>query len=117
MNNQQIYAPQGVIDHSNESQFQEKLLKLIYHSEINDIVLDFKGVEFVDSSGLIALVSAYKEAKKENKNLYLSNVSPSVKMIFEISRLDKVLGIHQDVYEQVLGEDELTEGAATPIAA
>lgn len=64
MNNQQICTPQGIIDHNNESLFQEELLKFIDNTKEKDVVVDFKGVEFVDSSGLIALVRIYQEAKK-----------------------------------------------------
>jgi len=107
MNNQQIYSPQGIINHSNESQFQEQLLRFIEQSTKKDVIVDFKDVDFVDSSGLIALVNAYREAKRQHKNFYIFNVSPSVKMIFEISRLDQVLGINRDSYEQILREDAI----------
>ena len=107
MNNQQIYRPHGMIDHSNEGQFQEQLLRFIDESAKKDVVIDFKNVDFVDSSGLIALVNAYQEAKKQDKNFYIFNVSPSIKMIFEISRLDRVLGINEDSYEQILREDAI----------
>lgn len=106
MNNQQIYRPQGIIDHSNEDEFQEQLLRFVNESSKKDVIIDFKDVEFFDSSGLIALVSAYQEAKKQGKSLYIFNVSPSVKMIFEISRLDQVLGIKE------MGQDTFNENDA-----
>lgn len=93
MNNPQIYSPEGIINQANQGEFQQQLAKVIEKSPTKDILIDFKKVELVDSSGLMALINAYKQAKNRNKNLYLFNVSPSVKMIFEISQLDKVLGI------------------------
>ncbi|AFZ52299.1 STAS domain-containing protein [Cyanobacterium aponinum] len=117
MNNQQICTPQGIIDHNNESLFQEELLKFIDNTKEKDVVVDFKGVEFVDSSGLIALVRIYQEAKKQEKNLYLFNVSPSVRMIFEISRLDKVIGIRDKDYRQQLESDDSTDAGAPSVKA
>lgn len=107
MNKREILKPRGIIDHTNQSQFEEELLRLIENSEEKEIIVDFSEVELVNSSGLIALVKAYQEAKKRGKSLYLTNVCPSVRMIFEISRLDKVLGIKEENYEKVVDDVSL----------
>ncbi|MGI0483265.1 STAS domain-containing protein [Geminocystis sp. CENA526] len=95
MFDRKVYTPEGIINETNQSNFQEQLIKFINNTNHQDIFVDFQQVEFVDSSGLVALVNAYNEAKNQNKNFYLFNVSPSIKMIFEISQLDKVLGIRE----------------------
>lgn len=103
MNNPQVYTPEGVINEANKVQFQQQLNKMIEKNPTKDILIDFKKVELVDSSGLMTLMKAYKEAKALNKNLYLFNVSPSVRMIFEISQLDKVLGIKESTMSSEFG--------------
>ncbi|BAQ65882.1 STAS domain-containing protein [Geminocystis sp. NIES-3709] len=107
MYNQEVYSPQGTINESNQKKFQQQLLSFINNTKNRDILVDFQQVEFVDGSGLVALVNAYNEAKNQSKNFYLFNVSPSVKMIFEISQLDKVLGIREFNYDRITDNDPL----------
>lgn len=107
MYDRQIYTPQGMINEDNQKNFQQQLVTFINNTDSRDIFVDFQDVEFVDSNGLVALVNAYKEAKSQNKNFYLCNVSPKVKMIFEISQLDQVLGIREYNYDQVTNPNML----------
>jgi anti-anti-sigma factor len=95
MHDRAIYTPEGIINETNKSHFQQQLFNFIHNTNNKDILVDFQGVELVDGSGLVVLVNAYNEAKNQRKNFYLFNVSPAVKMIFEISQLDKVLGIRE----------------------
>jgi anti-anti-sigma factor len=95
MHDRAIYTPKGIINESNKNYFQQQLFNFINNTNNQDILVDFQGVELVDGSGLMVLVNAYNEAKNQRKNFYLFNVSPAVKMIFEISQLDKVLGIRE----------------------
>ncbi len=92
---QQIFTPQAKIDYSNQTEHEQKLTMFINGSLQQDILIDFKTVEFVDSHGLMALVNAYRHAKKAEKNFYLLNVSPAVRIILEISRLDQFLAIKE----------------------
>ncbi len=50
-------------------------------------------VESIDSAGLMVLVSALSMAQRLNKRLSLCSVSHSVRMIFELTQLDKVFEI------------------------
>ena len=90
---QPVFTLQRKIDHTNQAELEENLLKFIGGCHHRDILVDFKTVEFVDSKGLMGLVNAYKQAKNKNKNVYFFNVSPAVKMILEISQLDQIFAI------------------------
>ena len=56
------------------------------------VVLDLAGVEFVDSSGLGALIHMHKTMEPQGR-LALCNVQPKVAQLFKITRLDRVLAI------------------------
>jgi anti-anti-sigma factor len=88
-----VFTLQKKIDHTNQAELEENLLKFIGGSNNQDILVDFQSVEFVDGSGLRGLVNAYQQAKNKNKNVYLFNVSPAVRMILEISQLDQIFAI------------------------
>lgn len=56
------------------------------------IVLDLAGVEFVDSSGLGALIHMHKTVEGRGR-LVLCNVDPKVAQLFKITRLQRVFAI------------------------
>ena len=55
------------------------------------IVVDFRGVTFVDSTGLGVLVAAERRARTNGGRLDVVNVTPAVRMVLEVTGLDKVL--------------------------
>jgi anti-anti-sigma factor len=56
------------------------------------IVLDFSDVQYMDSSGLGALVSIYVTTKRAGKRLRLINLSERVQ---ELLRITKLLGVFE----------------------
>jgi anti-anti-sigma factor len=71
-------------------------------SEADVLLVDFSEVEFMSSTGLMALVMAFKRVKSEQKNLFLSGVNEQVKMLLELTGMDRV-------FEILEGFDEKTE--------
>ncbi len=61
--------------------------------EHNKIVVDLGGVNFVDSTALAALVQGMKRARQANGDLRLCNLQQPVRIIFELTRLDKAFDI------------------------
>ncbi len=58
------------------------------------IIVDFKDVPFVDSSGLVALVSGLRLARASEGELVLSNILPQVQTVFRLTMLDRIFPIH-----------------------
>lgn len=56
------------------------------------VVLDLAGVEFVDSSGLGALIHMHKTFEPQGR-LALCNVDPKVAQLFKVTRLERVFAI------------------------
>lgn len=65
------------------------------------IILDLTNVDFVDSSGLGAIVAALKQLGSGQK-LELAALSPTVAKVFRLTRMDKVFPIH-DTLELAIG--------------
>lgn len=55
--------------------------------------LDLQDVQFIDSSGIGAILSFYKQM---NQQMVLRNVSPSVLSVLELLRLHRVFEIESD---------------------
>jgi anti-anti-sigma factor len=64
-------------------------------------VIDFKAVDFIDSAGLAMLVRCFKRVRSGVGNLSLIALQPSVRRIFEMTRLDRSFDIYTDVAEAV----------------
>ena len=62
----------------------------------NRILVDMTCVDFIDSSGLGAIVAAMKQVA-DNKSLELANLSSTVKKVFRLTRMDTVFAIHPSI--------------------
>lgn len=59
------------------------------------IVLDLTGIEYIDSSGLGALVSVYMAAGRAQCELELANPKPRVRDLLKITKLSTIFEGHQ----------------------
>ena len=56
------------------------------------VVLDLSNVEFIDSSGLGAIVAAMKNLGAERR-LALAGLTPAVERVFKLTRMDSVFHV------------------------
>jgi anti-sigma B factor antagonist len=80
------------LDAHNSGDLKNEMQKLFTEGNKN-ILVDLKDVRFIDSSGLGALVSGFKNAISHQGNLKLSSLQPQVKSMFELTRLHRVFEI------------------------
>ncbi|NLC71923.1 MAG: STAS domain-containing protein [Desulfuromonadaceae bacterium] len=86
------------LDAHNSNEFKSQMLSL-FEGGKNNMVIDLKGVRFIDSSGLGALVSGFKNATARNGSLKLCGMQTQVKSMFELTRLHRVFEIFAGVSE------------------
>ncbi len=65
------------------------------------LFIDLSGVQYMDSSGLATLVEAMRIAKTSDVGLHLCAMTPKVRAIFEIARLDAFFSI-KDTRDEAL---------------
>ncbi|MEG4575791.1 STAS domain-containing protein [Microcoleus sp. N3A4] len=88
------------LDHLNAAtcgEFRQKLTTAISAPGVVAVLVDFGAVKFIDSAGLMALVSGLKQAKKMGRRFSICSVSPGIGMILELSQLDRVFEIFENV--------------------
>jgi anti-sigma B factor antagonist len=56
----------------------------------NPLIIDLKGLGFIDSSGLSALLVAYERAMQDGREISFLNGSPKIARILRISGLDEI---------------------------
>jgi anti-sigma B factor antagonist len=86
------------LDAHNSGELKSEMQKLFEEGNKN-ILIDLKDVRFIDSSGLGALVSGFKNAISHQGNLKLSSLQPQVKSMFELTRLHRVFEIFASTSE------------------
>lgn len=72
--------------------FRMKINKLIEEGHKN-FVFNFSECDFIDSTGLGALVSIYKKCIEKSGSIKLKSLKPEVEKLFKLTRLDKVFEI------------------------
>lgn len=103
-----VIHPVGLLDRTKASQFNQEISNCVEPSSEKaasgaDVVLiDFKDVTFMDSSGLGAVVLAIKTVQSSGSQIYVCSLNNQVKMLFELAGLDKVIEIYenQDEFEE-----------------
>jgi anti-sigma B factor antagonist len=87
------------IDAAAAIQFKENIRTLTNETD-GPVVLDLAEVDFVDSSGLGAIVAAMKFLGKE-RPLHLAALSPIVAKVFALTRMEKVFKIFNSTQDAV----------------
>lgn len=80
--------------------FKEKMRGLL-DDRRRQLVVDLGNVEFVDSSGLGALIATLKVLRARDGDMVLANVTEAVRSVLEITRLLRVFDVY-DTPEEAL---------------
>ncbi len=93
--NYQLFRLTGLLDAFSEPNFQKVLGKCVAEGP-EHIILDLSKIDFVDSSGLGALVQLVKKAQSANGSLQIvtnARVTQTVKLV----RLEKFLSLQSSI--------------------
>lgn len=82
------------IDASVAIAFKDRFRDIVSGSRL-DVILDLSDVDFIDSSGLGAIVAARKLLGGERR-LELAGLTPAVAKVMTLTRMDMVFPIHPD---------------------
>ncbi len=77
-------APHGELDLANVGQLEGQLAELLA-AGFTRVTIDLRGVEFLDSSGLHALLTAHSDAQRDHWELSIIPGPPVVQRLFELT--------------------------------
>lgn len=63
------------------------------------LIVDFSGVEYIDSSGLATLVEYVQQTMKFRGKFALAAVPEKIRTVFDMARLEEIFPIHATVDE------------------
>ena len=86
----------GEVDMYSSPEFRKAILSLL-DQKIPKIVVDLKNVTYMDSSGVATLIEGLQLCAKYGGKLLLSNLQTNVREVFELTRLDQIFKIYDDV--------------------
>jgi anti-sigma B factor antagonist len=66
-----------------------------------NVIINLAEVNFVDSSALAVMVKAMKRCRGQQGELVLCNLQHTVRVIFELTRLDKAISIYDTEAEAI----------------
>jgi anti-sigma B factor antagonist len=87
------------IDAAVAIQFKDKMRKVTEDGPTR-VVLDLCQVDFIDSSGLGAIVATMKLLGNDRR-FDLAGMTPNVEKVFRLTRMDKVFTIHRSAQAAV----------------
>jgi len=94
-----VVAPRGELDLWGAAVLEVELDRLAVEPELAAVVLDLRGLEFMDSSGLRLVVLADMRAREGGRRFALIRGGETVHRVFEITRMSDRLDFVEDPEE------------------
>jgi anti-anti-sigma factor len=93
----------GNLNAATSQEFRQNITTIL-ESGAKIVLVDFQDVTFMDSSGLGALVLAFKTLRAADSKLVICSINEQVRILFELTNMDKVFEIFpsQEAFNQVL---------------
>jgi len=83
----------GRFDFNTHREFRDACDPMISDNSVREIVIDFAGVDYLDSSALGMLLMLRDKASGSGKDVSLSGVRGSVKQVLDIANFSKLFKI------------------------
>jgi len=98
----------GTLEASNVGPFRETMANLI--KDATRVLIDMGNITFLDSSGLGALVAIWRSISSRDGEIKLCRIGPSVRTVFELTRIHRVLEIYDTEEEALASYQTGSEG-------
>lgn len=93
-----VLAPEGKFNLVAAPPFKARIDELVAGGRVR-IVVDLHGVDFIDSSGLGALIGGLKAARQQGGDLRIAAPGTQVRAVLKLTNLDRILSPHDTVEE------------------
>ncbi len=97
-----VLKVEGRVDSESTPQLEEALTALL-KADCNKIVVNLKGVDFMSSAGLRALVRAYQGAQKTGGSIRLAAVPEEIKSVMYTVGLNQMVTSYPTEQEAIAG--------------
>ncbi len=84
-----VIQPTGVLDGIKGNELRREVGDIL-GTGADVVLIDFQNITFMNSTGLGAVISALKAVKAAGGKLFICSVSEEVKMLFELTKMDRI---------------------------
>jgi stage II sporulation protein AA (anti-sigma F factor antagonist) len=84
----------GELDHHAVETIRNDIEQALADTHYRGLVLSFRGIDFMDSSGLGLILGRYRTVAQRNARMALCEVTPSLRKIFELSGILKIVPVY-----------------------
>ena len=91
----------GELDHHAAEGTREKIDKAMDNYKVSGLIMDFKKVSFMDSSGIGMILGRYRKLGEKGFKIAISGCSPSVRNILNMAGVFSIIDYYQDREEAV----------------
>lgn len=89
-------AVTGEIDHHSAREIREEIDQNLERSLPKMLVLDFRDVTFMDSSGIGLIMGRYKLLKSMGGEIIIKNANERIQRVLKLAGVDKLAEIEED---------------------
>ena len=90
-----ILEVEGDVDLYNVGELKLSIFKLLDTDDVESLIIDMKGICYMDSSGIGTLVAGQKKVKKQSGKFALLNIRDEVLNILKLATLDQFFTIYE----------------------
>ncbi len=87
-----VMCPSGVLNAESVCRLERQLVSM-GNKAAQELVVDMSRVESLDNAGLVSFMSALNAAQPRFKQLSLYSVPPSIRIVFELTQMDRLFNI------------------------
>ncbi|MFB6362572.1 anti-sigma F factor antagonist [Paenibacillus elgii] len=87
---------QGELDHHTADAVKTRMEEAVMRGNVNHIIMSFKELTFMDSSGLGVILGRYKQITARGGKMVVCDLNPAVYRLLEMSGLFKILSIQDN---------------------
>jgi stage II sporulation protein AA (anti-sigma F factor antagonist) len=96
-----IVSLKGELDHHHAAEIREFLDEKLKDPSIRHLILDLQSLHFMDSSGIGVFIGRYKTISKRGGQVCITNISPHLDRMLELSGLYRILKVFDTVKHAV----------------
>jgi anti-anti-sigma factor len=97
-----VVAPTGRLDVAGAPALKDAISEALKNGPPR-VVLDMEGISFVDSTGLGSVIAALKQIRSSQGDLRLAAPNQQVRVVLELTTLDRVFPYYSTVEEALTG--------------
>lgn len=94
-----VVRPEGELDLTAAETFRKKVDEAMAASGALHLLIALEKVEFIDSSGLGAILGRYKQVTDRKGRVALAGASPAVKRVLELAGLPRIMKLYREEKE------------------